>query len=83
MANNQKKNKKKNKPMTIEKFFKSNNLEIVTAALLLSGKLRVNSVQLARSGTLSVILFGEFLEELGTMFDVDQTELEKLFENRN
>jgi len=69
--------------MTIEKFFKSNNLEIVTAALLLSGKLRVNSVQLARSGTLSVILFGEFLEELGTMFDVDQTELEKLFENRN
>jgi len=83
VANNQKKNKKKNKPMTIEKFFKSNNLEIVTAALLLSGKLRVNSVQLARSGTLSVILFGEFLEELGTMFDVDQTELEKLFENRN
>ena len=62
----------------LEKFLKTNNLEIITAALLLSGKLRVNSIQLTRSGALSVILFGEILEELSLLLNKDKKNVENI-----
>jgi|HigsolmetaAR204D_1030405.scaffolds.fasta_scaffold00769_9 hypothetical protein len=51
---------------TLQDLLKGKHLEIITAALLLSGKLKVDSVQLFRSSpVVQVNLLGQFLDNGG------------------
>lgn len=77
MAKRQRKNRHRAKD--VKELFQTNNLELVTAALILSGLLRVNSIQLTRKGTLSVILFGEFKEDLSSIVENNTDNLSHLY----
>ncbi|HBI04939.1 MAG TPA: hypothetical protein DDY49_13025 [Paenibacillaceae bacterium] len=62
MSNNKKGKPCKNPeaPSFIEQLMKSKKLEFITAALLLSGELIVDSVELDRRGGVTVTLLGAF-----------------------
>ncbi|KXG43534.1 hypothetical protein [Tepidibacillus decaturensis] len=68
---NKKQNPRHQNPFNTKNLWKYNRLEMITAALLLSGILSVNSIQITRKGTLSVILYGEFLEDIGQIINMD------------
>jgi len=67
-----------NQEMNLKDVWKFNSLEMVTAGLLLSRALRVSSIQITRKGTLSVILYGEFLENIDKFLKMDHGEIEEL-----
>lgn len=55
-------NNKQQQNFSMEDLFKNKNLELVAAALLLSGRLKVDSVELFRSApTVNVTLIGKYL----------------------
>ncbi|MFB5663970.1 hypothetical protein [Alteribacillus sp. HJP-4] len=59
---NNRNNQQKLPPYTIDDLFKGGNLDIIAAVLLLTGKLKVDSVEVYRSDpAVNVRLVGEFL----------------------
>lgn len=75
---NTKKNNKNSIPATsalpFDKLLTSNNLEFVTALLLLTEKLKVESILLSRKGGVEVTLIGEFctIDDTGKSSRVEQ-----------
>ncbi|OAB46373.1 hypothetical protein [Paenibacillus antarcticus] len=58
-TNKSSKNSKKSEPSIMDSL-QGNNLEIIVAALLVTGKLRVDAVQLFRQATMIVSLVGQY-----------------------
>ncbi|WP_246070779.1 hypothetical protein [Paenibacillus kobensis] len=61
-------------------YVKENNIEIIVAALLLSGKLRFDAVQLFREATLIISLVGKY-ETLVDLNNKDIDRMVKLFKD--
>jgi len=51
---------KKNSSFTIQQLINSRNLDFIVAALLITGKLDLDSVKIYKDGSLPVTLVGEF-----------------------
>jgi len=74
-TNKSSKNSKKSEPSIMDSL-QGNNLEIIVAALLVTGKLRVDAVQLFRQATMIVSLVGQY----NTLKKMDNSNVNKLID---
>lgn len=75
----QRKNRKNNRANSKDKnsifdYVQGNNIEIIVAALLLSGKLRFDSIQLFREASVVVSLVGQY----ETLFDLSSVDVNRM-----
>ncbi len=73
--NNQTKNRKKSESSILDSL-QGNNIELIVAALLVTGKLRVDAVQLFRQATMIVSLTGQYK----TLKKMDNTNVNNLID---
>ncbi|MBA4535368.1 hypothetical protein [Brevibacillus halotolerans] len=78
-SSNNKKKKQSTNNSSILHCMNGNNLELIVAALLLTGKLRVDAVQLFRQATMIVSLTGKYV----TLGDLNNTNVDSMLKFLN